>query len=199
MKHFDTGALFSVPLISGTHQTISVRWPSDKQWAEKAAKVRLIERDLGRGKTDTEVVGSEDANLALYEAIRADGAPDLDGYEARAVIDQLDASEVLDITREGDAYTVTLKAHGAETTHTLRTPTQRQMHEFNRARMTSTPTKRAREIRFRLEPAGALYDAISAGVEGYAGAVPLPHKFAVVSELLEDIDRTLAGSADPEI
>lgn len=198
MKQFDTGAVITVPLISGTRMDVSVRWPSDAQWTEKARRVRIVEREIGRGKTDREVVGAEDACAALYAAIKTEGAPDLDPFEARAVIDQIESSEVASIEREGDTFTVVIEAHGCELTHQVATPTQRQIHEFNRARLKSVPTQRAREIRFDLAPAGVLYDAISKGATGYAAAIPLPHKFAVVTELLEEIERELQAYADPE-
>jgi hypothetical protein len=198
MKQFNTGAVFTVPLISGTRQEIPVNWPPDAKWADKARRVRIVEREIGRGKVDREVVGAEEACLDLYNALRADGSPDLDQFEARAVVDQLEATEIIDVQRDGDTFTVTMEAHGCDLTHQLRTPTQRQMHEFNRARLKSTPTRRAREIRFDLAPAGVLYDAIAISATGYAAAIPLPHKFAVVTELLDEIDRELSADADPE-
>lgn len=198
MRSFAPGAVFTVPLISGTRMEVAVRWPSDAQWIEKARRVRIVEREIGRGKVDREVVGAEEACAALYAANRADGSPDLDAYEARAVIDQLEATEIVAIERDGDVFTVSMEAHGCELTHRLATPTQRQMHDFNRARLKSVPARRAREIRFDLAPAGVLYDALAPRTEGYDGAVPLPHKFAVVSELLEEIDRELSPDADPE-
>lgn len=200
MRSFAPGAVFTVPLISGTRMEVAVRWPSDAQWVEKARRVRIVEREIGRGKVDREVVGAEEACAALYAANRADGSPDLDAYEARAVIDYLESVDVLSIVRDGDEFTVTIEAHGAKLTHRLVTPTQRQIHEFNRARLKSVPTRRAREIRFDLAPAGVLYDALAKASTGYDGTlvVPLPHKFAVVSELLEEIDRELSPDADPE-
>ena len=197
MKQFTPGELFKVPLISGTRREVSVCWPSDAQWIEKARRIRIVEREIGRGKIDREVWGAEEACADLYAAIQKpdETGSDLDAYEARAVIDQLEASEVISIERDGDLFTVVIEAHGCRMTHVLATPTQRQMHEFNRARLKSVPTRRAREIRFDLAPAAVLYDAL---VKTQPGTVPIPHKFAVVSELLDEIDRELAPDADPE-
>jgi len=47
-----------------------------------------------------------------------------------------------------------------------------------------------------LEPAGRLYDKLIESAEGYAGAMPVIHKSAAISELLAEIDSEAEDDAE---
>jgi hypothetical protein len=52
------------------------------------------------------------------------------------------------------------------------------------------------ETRAFLEPSGALYDKLHISDDGYAGAVPIVHKSAAVSEVIAQL--AIEADEDPE-
>jgi hypothetical protein len=56
--------------------------------------------------------------------------------------------------------------------------------------------RRAIETRAFLEPSGALYDKLHISHDGYAGAVPIIHKSAAVSEVIAQLG--IEADEDPE-
>ena len=51
-------------------------------------------------------------------------------------------------------------------------------------------------MRARPEPSGALYDKLYVSHDGYAGAVPIVHKSAAVSEVIAQL--AIEADEDPE-
>jgi hypothetical protein len=195
-KLFDAGREISIriPGPSGM-KTAVVRFPTDQEWADRAAAQKLVIRQLGRDQTTTEPIGAEAKDLDLFQAIRIDqdGAV-FDQYEASLVISRISRSEAGEPIMDGATYRIPLTVPGAQTEHVLRVPTVAQVAQYRRASATAVTTRRGMsEIRTRLQPAGDLYDDLFVSVSGYAGAVPLIHKSAVLSELLREIDSLIDG------
>jgi len=59
-----------------------------------------------------------------------------------------------------------------------------------------TVARRSVQTRAFLEPSGALFDKLHTSHEGYAGAVPIVHKQAAVSEVIGRL--AIEGDDDPE-
>jgi hypothetical protein len=133
----------------------------------------------------------------LFKKIRIDkDGPEFDDAEAGMVIARVERSQVTDIQREGVNYRVEMKVPGARVTHVLRMPTAKEMQDHERASTTVVAARRSVETRAFLEPSGALYDKLHVSHEGYAGAVPIVHKSAAVSEVIAQL--AIEGDDDPE-
>ncbi|HUS96798.1 MAG TPA: hypothetical protein VMX97_08680 [Hyphomicrobiaceae bacterium] len=179
-------------------KTAIVRFPSDEQWSERMRVQRTVIRDLGRGQSETQILGAEEADLALFQAVRIDkDGPAFDAAEAAAVIRRLSRADTGEPEREGNAYRIPLTVPGAETVHVLRMPSERQLLDYRRSAVRVIESRHGRsELRINLTPAAELYDALKQTVEGYTGAVPIIHKSAVINELLQEL-RTLEEEPDP--
>jgi hypothetical protein len=194
---------FQIHIQSAGRKVATVRWPTDEEWAERARRMKTVRRFLGRGQSKPDVLGRDEANRALWEKIVLE-APALDAADIRAFLHVLESTEVLDVRRVGERVEIEMQVTsvtvGGEplyvTRHVLRLPTQAQMQSYGRNSISRVDGRREQISTVRLEAGGELYDALVESVDGYEGAVPLPHKDDVVSELLAAI--TLEDDEDPE-
>lgn len=176
-------------------------------------------KDLGRNTNETNVTVDEKVDAKILGEIMVSGDEIEDAADAGYVLDQISTVEVLDSRRESSEIRVFLKVLGGITfedgkgntvakaiqlpvEHLLRIPSQRQINEYRRSnsRIIQLPHN-VRELRLIMDPAGPLYDALKSETLGYApgSAIPLSHKYQVVSELLAALDREMSGEAiDPE-
>jgi hypothetical protein len=184
-------------------KTAQLRLPTNDEMLERLEQQKSIRRTIGRRKSQTEFVPSPKANLDLFNRIRLDkDGPEFDEYEAGNAIAKLTFCEVTDCERAGDEYRVTLKTPFGETVHTVKIPTQRDITVYRRSVVSSTDLPHGQEeLRYRIEPAVDLYDAVVTKIEGYAASykpadVPPHHKSAVVVELVQAID-DLDPALDP--
>ena len=185
---FSASRKFTVPILSGSRKTCTVRFPTDQEWCERSRRQRSIRRFLGRGKSEAENLDSSQADLDLFDRIRVDdGADTFDGPEAALVLAKLERTSVEACEREGDNFRLALKVPGALTEHLVRIPTRKEMDVHEAASVKVTGQRRAQEIRGFLEPSGALYDSILKENSGYEGPVPIVHKVSIVSEVLSAV------------
>ena len=77
-----------------------------------------------------------------------------------------------------------------------RVPTAKEMQDHERASTSVVAARRSVETRAFLEPSGALYDKLHISHDGYAGAVPIVHKSAAVSEVIAQL--AIEADEDPE-
>ena len=175
-----------------------VTFPSDQQWIDRMRAQKTVIQSLGRGQSETQVGDAVEADLALFEAIRVDkDGPVFDAAEAAAVIRRLSRAEAGEPMRDGNQYRIPLKIPGAETVHTLRMPSERQLLDYRRSAVRVIEGRYGKsELRINLAPAGELYDALRQSAEGYVGEVPIIHKSAVIGELIEEL-RALEEEPDP--
>lgn len=186
----DLSKPLTVPILSGTEKRCTVRFPTDAEWCERARKQRVVRHFLGRGKSQTDEDSETDRlNAELLGKIRQDQAdgPPLSAAEATLVMNKLERTRVAIAEREGDGFRIKLKTSLGETEHVVGVPTAEQilMHERQSTRITEG--RRNQEIRGFLEPSGELYDKVIKAKEGYAGAVPITHKVAIITELLAQV------------
>ena len=193
---FDATKSFVVPILSGGEKTCTVRFPTDEEWCAWARAQRTVRHFLGRGKSKSEDIDLPKINAELFKRIasEADGAL-FDEAEAGMVIGRIERATVTDVAREGINFCVEMRVPGARVSHVLRMPTAKEMQDHERASTTIVAVRRAVETRAFLEPSGALYDKLHVSHDGYAGAVPIIHKSAAVSEVLS----LLAVEGDEEL
>ena len=179
---FDAAKPFVVPILSGGEKQCEVRFPTDEEWCGWARSQRTVRPKI---------------NAELFAKIRTDkDGPEFDDAEAGMVIGRIERCTVVNVEREGDNYRIEMKVPGARVTHVLRMPTAKEMQDHERASTSVVAARRSIETRAFLEPSGALYDKLHVSHGGYAGAVPIVHKSAVVSEVIAQL--SIEADDDPE-
>ena len=192
------GFTFKIP---SPAKSAVLRLPTNQEMLDRLNKHKSIRRTIGRRQSQTESVPNLKADLDLFNAIRLEG-PDFDEFEAAVALGKITSNEVTDCERVGDQYRVTLKTAFGITTHTLNIPSQRDITVYRRSVVSSIDLPHnCEEIRFRTEPAVALYNAVVTDFTGYAESykpedVPPHHKSSVVIELIQAIEE-LDSSLDP--
>jgi len=166
--------------------------------AEKTSKPldrqKSIRRTIDRRKSQTEFIPNEKADLDLFVKIRLDKGAEFDEYEAANAISKLTYCEVTGCQRSGDEYRITVKTPFGATVRSVGIPTQRDITLYRRTVVSATDLPHGQEeLRYRIEPAVALYDSVASKIEGYAASfqaadVPPHHKSAVVVELVQALD-----------
>lgn len=168
--------------------------PTNQQMIDRFWKQKSIRRSLGNGKSQSEFQPNLKADLELFNALRQDKGPEFDEYEASNAIGKLIYCEVKDCEAVNDQYRITLKTPFGDTVHTVGLPTLKDIALYRRSLVSATDLPHGQEeLRFRIEPAAALYDSVVAGVTGYATGiiakdVPVHHKSAVVADLVQAFD-----------
>jgi len=194
---FDAAKPIVVPILSGGEKRCEVRYPTDDEWCAWARAQRTVRHFLGRGKSQSEDIDLPKINAELFLKIRTDkDGPEFDDAEAGMVIGRVERSQVAAIEREGVNYRIEMKVPGARVTHVLRMPTAKEMQDHDRASTSVVAARRSVETRAFLEPSGLLYDKLHLAHEGYAGAIPIVHKSAAVSEVIAQL--AIEGDDDPE-
>lgn len=185
----------------------TLRVPTPDEMLERLRQQRTLRRSLGRRRNTFDFVPNPQADLTLLEKITVsrEGDP-FDADEAEHAIGVLSGADVTGSGYEGSLIRVELewKFFGplcGDTKHWLRVPSIKQVRKYRGDLLAVTDLAHNQsEIRFRIDAAITLYDALVERAEGYAEGVEVPphHKSAVVAEavaVLEDLqeDRLTAG------
>lgn len=172
---FDSARPMAITVLGKVIQV--VRFPSDSEWADRARALKVLVKQLGRGKSETPDVDSSEVDLALLAKIRdpADTAP-VDPYEAMLVLEELGKAEVDDVAPVAGGYQVTLRVAGGSTEHILRMPTAKEIFEHGRgvSRTVNLPYARL-QVTINLEASGELYAKLAQSSEGYVGEIGRAH------------------------
>jgi hypothetical protein len=199
---FDASKEFEVKIISGGEKSCRVRYPNDDEWEWRTSRMKAIRRDLGRGKSQTEIPHPELIDAELLAKIRLDGVngdapPAFDPAEAQLVIERIGRCMVTDVARDGANFRIKTKTVSGMTEHVVGIPTAQAVLDLRRGTMSPIEGRRGSEIRFSLRPSGALYDQVKVDTVNYTNGVPLIHKDAVVYELMAQVGM-LEDNEDPE-
>ena len=179
-------------------KSVLVRWPTDEEWAARAAKRKIIFRRLGRGMSETVTPEPGEADVALYEKIALNGAPTVTKGEAYQIAETLCAVTATGVTVDGDRATVTLSVLTGQVSHNLKIPTADQVIQFRRSafRMFDLPFN-TQELRLKAEAGAAMWDACGGKSDDYAGGIiPAIHKDAAARAIVEFLDRNLGPQQD---
>lgn len=187
---FDTNNLtLTVPIRTAHGKAeITVRWPTDEEWAQHRKRRRILQRQLGRGATETEIDTNE-ADAKLYEVIKQNGAPQLSTGEINYVIEQVSDCNVLNVELHAEDAEVQLSVPMNEVKHTVRIPTMDEIRTLQRSTRLITLPYNRQEIRTNLESSAALWDKCGGHAEGYSGPVPNLHKDAAIRAVIQAIER----------
>lgn len=186
---FNTEAIFSNSVNSGSVRVFSVRWPTDKEWCDNSKRKKFSERSVGQYTSEFDDSGNELSDSALFEAIRLDkDGPPWGPFEAAAAIEKIKRSRIKSSAFSGDAYRIELVAHKCPTVHQIRMPTLDRIGRFGKSsvrmyRVTNGRQTQTDLIEF-IEHYGPLYDEHVESVEGYVSAVPIIHKYAIMTEVI---------------
>lgn len=174
---------------------ITVRWPTDEEWAGHHKRRKMFQRQLGRGQTEYEIERGE-ADAKLYEAIKLNGAPPLTTGEAQFIIETISQAEILGVELRADDAEVLLNTSMGEATHVLRIPTFDEVRTLRRSNRVIAQLYNRQEIRTSLEASAALWDKCSVSSAGYSGPVPNIHKDAAIRAVIAAIEQEAAPKND---
>jgi hypothetical protein len=172
--------------------TVKVRFPKDEEWLARQRNRKVVVKQLGRGMSETTIPGGEDIDAGLLAEIRTDsGEPEVDAYEARALVEQLAVAEVEDVVVAGGVFEVTMRVLGAVTKHLVKMPSAKDVSDYRRgfARVLDLPFGK-QQLTLNLGVAGDLYDRLTERREGYAdgSVVPVIHKSVVAKAAIDALD-----------
>jgi hypothetical protein len=186
---FDANTTITIGLRTAAGKAdITVRWPTDEEWGAHRRRRKILQRQLGRGATETEIDSSE-ADAKLYESIKLNGAPPLSVAEAGRIVDTIATTDVLGVDLHAEDAEVQLNTLMGEVKHTVRIPMMDEVKALQRStRLISLQYNRS-EIRTNLESAAALWDKCGGRAEGYAGAVPNIHKDVAIRAVIAAIEQ----------
>ena len=156
---FDASRQISIKLNTpeGT-KAVTVRFPTDEEWTERKRRRKIIIKQLGRGISETVIPGSEEADAELLAKLRVGDGPEVDGFEATRILEQLSQADVDDALQEAGAFRVLVRVPGGLTAHLLRMPSAKDVIEYRRAfaRILDLPFNK-QELTVNLGAAGTLY------------------------------------------
>ena len=189
----DNEFAFSLHLDSGPSSVV-VRFPSDQEWAQHAAGCRTYFRNLGRGKSETEIDNAR-ADHALYGAVRVEGSPDLDAVEAGRIVELLGAFDIRDCRQDGDSFLIEAAIHAQTVAIRLKAPTTKAVLEYRKRafQLISLPHGRTQMVS-RISEAGTLFDRSFVSSEGYDGPIPILHKDRSLRAMIDYIETEVDGT-----
>ena len=176
-------------------KTVRVRFPSDDAWIRRQKHRKVIVKQLGRGRSQTDVLPCEDADLDLVQSLRVEekDAPEIDKFEAARVLEILATAEVEDVTDEAGGFAVTLRVLGGKAVHHLRMLSEEHRAQYRRsfADVVDLPYGK-QQITVNIGAAAEIYKRIVVSTEGYAGAIPIIHQSAALKAALDALDASFA-------
>jgi hypothetical protein len=200
---FDTASEihFNVRLQStqGQPQDVGVRWPTDEEWASYLRTKKFMVRQMGRGVTETVVPAPGEGDLALYQKISLNGAPEMTAAEAARVIDAISICQVVSVTLDGVEAEVELRILTGLVRHRLRIPNADQVSNYRRSavRRLDLPHNQTHAM-FNQAVAAKIYDECGGHSDDYPSGVPMPHKHEAARAVIEEIELEYGPKADDE-
>jgi hypothetical protein len=191
---FDTTAEIHFPArlasTGGKPQEIAVRWPSDDEWAAYLRSKKFSVRQLGRGASETIAPPPGESDVALYEKIALNGAPEMTPAEAAKVLDALSVCQVQAVTLNGLEATVEMRVLGGMIVHhRLKIPSAEQVHQYKRSaiRRIDLPHNQ-QHATFNQQIAADIYDQCGGNSVDYASGIPMPHKHEAARAVIDEIE-----------
>ena len=193
---FTTPEQINVQILGGeTPRMATVRMPSDQQWIERQRKRPIEVRQLGRGRSETKVRECREEDLRIYNEIRLDGSPDLDQYEASAILSSLARAEMVSVERREDGYLVKIQTVAGVFAPILKGPSAKDGQIYAETRSRILNKRGVEEIFINLNAGAVLFDSCS--MQTYS--VPIIWKAAAAAVLLDEIEAGFAGDDQEDL
>ncbi len=196
---FDQEAEFVYPAPARVGGNVTMRWPTDQEWAVRSLARKFITRRLGRGKSEMITPKPGEADRKLYEAISLNGSPSLTPAECSMMLEALGVCQVTGVEVEGNAATVTMNVCSGEVKHSLRVPTAEEMLEYKQAAFKQLDLAHGQmQTTFSPEAGARLWDKCEgkSGEEYYKGKVPGTHKSEAVRVVIEHVENHMGPATD---
>jgi hypothetical protein len=183
----------------GAPHEISVRFPTDEEWAAYLRQKKFTVRTLGRGVSETLAPPPGEPDVALYQKIKLNGAPEMTPAEASKVLDVISQSQVKAVAIEGVEAEVELRVLTGTVTHRMKIPNADQVSQYKRSavRRLDLPHNQTHAI-FNSQVAAGIYDACGGHSDDYPSGIPLPHKNEVARAVIEEIELEYGPRADDD-
>lgn len=193
---FTTPEQIEVQILGGgAPRKATVRMPSDQQWIERQRKRPIEVRQLGRGRSETKVRECREEDLRIYNEIRFDGTPDLDQYEASAILSSLSRAELVSVERREDGYLVKIETVAGVFEAVLKGPSAKDWQIYAETRSRVISGRNTTEIYVNLNAGANLFDACSLQPH----SVPIIWKAAAASALIDEIEAGFAGDDQEDL
>lgn len=196
---FDDTKTYQIPVPArvGTGAMLHIRWPTDEEWCARAKGRRMIQRKMGRGRTQLSPPDPGEHDLKLYAEICVNGSPEITAGEAMMLLDAIGTCTVTDVHVEDNEAVVSLQIVTGEVTHRLKMPTADQVINFRRAAYFHMELPH-NQTEIRLNPAhgATVWDACGGHSLDYKGAIPCIHKDQAIKGVVEFIDANLGPRLD---
>jgi hypothetical protein len=192
---FDATKQIELKLLSSDGaKAVTVRFPTDEEWTERARRKKIVIKQLGRGMSETVVPNSEDVDADLFAKIRVGDGVDVDPFEANRIIEQLAQADIDDVATEAGTFRVAMRVPGGATDHIIRMPSAKDAFEYRRnfGRFIDLPYGK-QQLTVNLAVAGTLYQKLLQETHGYNGAAPIIHQAAAVKAALDALEASFAG------
>lgn len=173
--------------IDGELRTVEVkRFPTDQDFTIYHNTRRVVDINLGRGKTETDVEKATEAAVALYGKIGKEPTS-IPPAAAELVVSKMLRAEVIS-TEPGPPYIVTLRALNLDNLrHHFRMPSAEQVKRFDGITKAIGDGKRA-EYRVDIATASLLYGELITATENYEREeVPILHRHVAVAGLMKAV------------
>ena len=179
--------------IGGKMEVVSLRFPTDQEWLEYHRTRRVIDQNLGRGKSETSVERAADAATTLFQKISDQQIPPA---AAELVINKLARVETVSAVSEDGGYRVAVEFFGGQqASHLLRMPSAEHLKRSDAATRVIGDGKRA-EYRIDLSAFAQMYQELVISAEGYSGPVPLFHKQTAVAGAIKAVRDEMEDDGD---
>lgn len=173
--------------IDGEMRIVEVRFPTDREFLDYHSARKVVDINLGRGKSETDIEGAEKAAVALYAKIGKEPTS-IPPAAAEIVVNKLLRAEVASVAAQSPCYVVTLRALNLEgLEHRFRMPSAEQVKRFDGITRTIGDGKRA-EYRVDVQTAAALHRELLDSHAGYVGdEIPITHRHIAVAGLMKAV------------
>lgn len=193
---FTTPEQIEVQILGGgAPRKATVRMPSDHQWIERQRKRPIEVRQLGRGRSETKVRECREEDLRIYNEIRLGESPDLDQYEASALLANLARAESVAVERREDGYLLKIETVAGVFEAVLKGPSAKDWQIYTETRSRVISGRNTTDIYVNLSAGANLFDACA--LQPYS--VPIIWKAAAASALIDEIEASFAGDDQEDL
>ena len=193
---FTTPEQINVQILGGeTPRMATVRMPSDQQWIERQRKRPIEVRQLGRGRSETKVRECREEDLRIYNEIRLGESPDLDQYEASALLANLARAESVAVERCEDGYLLKIETVAGVFETVLKGPSAKDWQIYTETRSRVISGRNTTDIYVNLSAGANLFDACALQPH----SVPIIWKAAAASALIDEIEASFAGDDQEDL